>query len=60
MVRKPSIIHPIRVILVDDHFLMREGLKFFLSSFSDMAVVGEAATGTAAVRLAKDIRLFSQ
>ena len=33
---------PIRVFLVDDHLVVREGLRSLLSSFPDMQVVGEA------------------
>ena len=35
---------PIRVLLVDDHQLVRQGLVFFLSTQSSIQVVGEAAT----------------
>lgn len=35
---------PIRVILVDDHELVREGVRFFLSGLPSIAVVGIAAT----------------
>jgi two-component system, NarL family, response regulator LiaR len=36
---------PIRVALVDDHLVVRRGLRTFLESFPDIHVVGEAATG---------------
>jgi two-component system, NarL family, response regulator LiaR len=39
----------IRVILVDDHHVVRRGLRSFLESFSDIQVVEEAATGEEAV-----------
>src|SRR5512142_1127343 len=42
----------IRVILVDDHNLVRMGLKAYLSTLPDIQVVGEAGTGEEAVRLA--------
>ena len=45
----------IRVILVDDHNMVRIGLKAFFSTLSDIQVVGEAATGEQAVRLAADL-----
>jgi len=38
---------PIRVALVDDHAVVRAGLRSFLESFGDLVVVGEAATGEA-------------
>jgi two-component system, NarL family, response regulator LiaR len=41
----------IRVMIVDDHVMVREGLKVLLSTAPDLEVVGEAATGEEAVRL---------
>ncbi|MCP4362589.1 MAG: response regulator transcription factor [Chloroflexi bacterium] len=35
----------IRVVLVDDHKVVRRGLRSYLESFADMAVVGEASSG---------------
>jgi len=45
----------IRVLLVDDHELMREGLRSILERESDVEVVGEAASGRAAVELARTL-----
>jgi len=42
----------IRVLLVDDHQMVRQGLIFFLSTQPGITVVGEAATGEEAVRMA--------
>lgn len=39
----------IRVLLVDDHAVVRGGLRFFLASSDDIDVVGEAANGREAV-----------
>ncbi len=39
----------IRVVVVDDHDLLREGVTACLSGFEDLEVVGEAASGDAAV-----------
>jgi YesN/AraC family two-component response regulator len=39
----------IRVLLVDDHETVREGLRLLLDSQSDMEVVADAAYGRAAV-----------
>jgi len=48
-----------RVLLVDDHALVRSGLKLILSNHRDMEVVGEAASGEegleAAFRLRPDV-----
>ncbi len=41
----------IRVLFVDDHELAREGLKFFLSGFPSVEVVGCAATPSEALHL---------
>lgn len=43
----------IRVILVDDHRIMREGLRVLLRSAPDITVVGDAENGGAAVALAQ-------
>src|ERR1041384_333419 len=40
----------IRVLIADDHAVLRAGLKLLLSAQSDMEVVGEAADGPGAVR----------
>ena len=42
---------PIRVLLVEDHRLVREGLRLLLERTPDLAVVGEAADGEAGLRL---------
>ena len=44
----------IRVLLVDDQDLVRAGFAMVLGSQPDLAVVGEAADGAAAVRLARE------
>lgn len=43
---------PITVLLVEDHQIVREGLKSLLNNESDIEVVGEAADGRQAVELA--------
>lgn len=43
---------PIRILIVDDHTVVRDGLNALLSAESGMKVVGEAANGLEAVKLA--------
>jgi len=45
---------PITVLLVDDHEVVRQGVRFFLDARSDFVVVGEAESGKAAVRFAEE------
>lgn len=42
---------PITLILVDDHSMVRMGLKAYFSTLADIIVIGEASTGAEAVRL---------
>lgn len=46
----------IRILLVDDHTLMRAGLRVLLGQEPDLEVVGEAATGEEAVERAAELR----
>ena len=39
----------IRILIVDDNFVARRGLRSFLQTENDIAVVGEASTGRAAI-----------
>ena len=43
----------IRILLADDHGIVRKGLRFLLERQPGMQVVGEAADGREAVRLAE-------
>ncbi|MCK8825003.1 response regulator transcription factor [Fuchsiella alkaliacetigena] len=45
----------IEVLIVDDHSLVRRGLRTLLSNEEDIKVVGEAATGKEAIALAEEI-----
>ena len=45
----------IKVLLADDHRLVREGLSSLLASYDNIKVVGEAADGREAVRLAESL-----
>lgn len=44
-----------RIVIADDHAVVREGLKAILSFEGDFTVVGEAANGQDAVRCAKEL-----
>jgi serine phosphatase RsbU (regulator of sigma subunit)/DNA-binding NarL/FixJ family response regulator len=46
---------PIRVMLVDDHAMVRRGLTAFLLAFDDLQLVGEASNGQEAVRLCEQL-----
>lgn len=46
----------IRVLIVDDHAVVRQGLRIFLDMESDFVIVGEAADGAAAVKLARQLQ----
>jgi NarL family two-component system response regulator LiaR len=46
---------PIRVMLVDDHTMVRRGLATFLMVFDDLQLVGEAENGADAIRLCAEI-----
>jgi len=48
-------IEPIRVLIVDDHMMVREGIKLFLRQFEDMLVVGEAGNGVEAMEKARGL-----
>src|SRR2546423_9459730 len=56
------LIRPIDVVIVDDHTIVREGTRELLEQAEDVRVVGEAATGQAAVaaitRLRPDVALL--
>jgi len=47
---------PIRVLVVDDHPLVRKGVVAVVAAESDMAVVGEAGDGRQAVALFRQVR----
>lgn len=46
----------IQILLVDDHTVVRQGLRMFLSLDADLQVVGEAADGMEAVELAHRLK----
>jgi DNA-binding NarL/FixJ family response regulator len=52
----PSGDAPIRVLLADDHAMVRRGLRDFLELHDDMEVVGEAVDGASAIEQAATLR----
>jgi NarL family two-component system response regulator LiaR len=46
---------PIRVMLVDDHTMVRRGLATFLKVFDDFKLVGEAENGADAIQLCSEV-----
>lgn len=53
MIIPPS--NPIRVMLVDDHTMVRRGLATFLKVFDDLQLAGEAESGEAAIKLCAEV-----
>lgn len=47
---------PIRILLADDHAVVRQGLRMFRSLDDELEIVGEAADGAEAVSLARELR----
>jgi two-component system, NarL family, response regulator LiaR len=45
----------VRVLITDDHGVVRQGLKMFLSLDPELEVVGEAANGEKALKMARDL-----
>ncbi|MEV7236963.1 response regulator transcription factor [Streptomyces sp. NPDC051020] len=46
---------PVRILLADDHALVRRGVRLVLESEPDLTVVGEADDGAHAIELARDV-----
>lgn len=51
----PGVVQTIKVVVADDHQLMREGTREFLDREPDIEVIGEAADGREAVDLARSL-----
>ena len=47
---------PIRVLIVDDHAVVRSGIRLLLAQEADLEPVGEAGTGREAVFQARDLK----
>jgi NarL family two-component system response regulator LiaR len=46
----------VRLLIVDDHSVVRQGLRMFLKTDRDIEIVGEAGDGAEAVRLARELQ----
>lgn len=46
----------IRVLLVDDHRMVREGIRLLIEQQEDIAVIGEAEDGESGIRLATTLK----
>lgn len=46
----------IKLLIADDHAILRQGLRRILEAEPDMSVIGEASTGTDAVKRAKQLK----
>lgn len=51
-----SAVNPIRVMLVDDHAVVRSGLSAFLFAYEDLELVGEASNGERALALCRQVQ----
>ncbi len=49
-------VKPIRIVIADDHPIVRDGLRRLLETEKDFAVVGQASDGREAVRLVRQLR----
>jgi DNA-binding NarL/FixJ family response regulator len=47
---------PIRILIADDHSVVRQGLRMFLGLDAELEVIGEATNGEEAVKLAHELR----
>ncbi len=47
---------PIRILIADDHAVVRQGLKMFLGLDEEFDIIGEATNGAEAVNLARDLQ----
>ncbi len=47
---------PIRILIVDDHSVVRQGLRMFLQIDEGLSIVGEAENGEDAVRLTRELK----
>ena len=52
----PAVSEPLRVLLADDHAVVRKGIREFLEAGGEITVIAEASDGRTAVRLAAEHR----
>jgi PAS domain S-box-containing protein len=52
----PASVHPWRILLVDDHVMLRQGLRGLLETYPDLEVIAEASNGEEAVEYALRLR----
>ena len=46
----------IQILIVDDHSVVRQGLRMFLAMDSELEIIGEAATGKEAISMVEDLK----
>jgi two-component system, NarL family, response regulator LiaR len=51
-----AVSNPIRVMLVDDHTMVRRGLATFLMVYDDLELAGEAESGEEAIQLCSEVK----
>ena len=49
--------NPIKVLIADDHDIVRQGIKTIVSEVSDISVVGEAESGDEVLRKIKKLNI---
>jgi len=47
---------PVRILVVDDHILLRDGIRTLISSVTDLELVGEASNGREAISASADMQ----
>lgn len=47
---------PIRVLIADDHFIVRHGLRLMLEALPELEIVGEASDGAEALQMVRELQ----
>ena len=47
---------PIRILIVDDHDMLRQGLAAFIRTFADLELVGDTSSGIEAIQLCQELK----